>query len=867
MNFIFSNKLIFSVLVLVFVLFSFSCKEKDDYSVIQNHWSGLNPVSVPLNVRQKEMNKGNLVSNPSFELGRFYTVDSTRLSFNLPGWRRLGEDVSWTDTENNSQYDSDDASAGVHAIKIQRNSSNETEVQGQGILSDFIKIIPGNYELSFDIKLSGVRSNQHRMGTGIYDAVNIRLFCYDRNKVLLKNELIHPLFNRKIDNSFKGFGFSNYFEVNNFEWGRIVGRSASYPFEEGYLPEEARYVKIFAGLKGDGIMWVDRFDFRYSDRNFTLLERIQPYFDSTIEKSFNLIPLPQKASYPKKIKLVRLDEGSEDQLFPLILKPGNADRQTQNSLIRLRRSLAVNSGYENTAFSVVTREGSITREKTNLVFSFGNNYLSEQYREQLPFRDIHDKPQAYFIKRITQLENVVFVGYSDLEGLHHALHSLMQLIDFKDNIYHHYDIVDFPDYLKRSLIASFSSSERNNGEPFRGFELLSGVGINQWIHTSDKSRVSPDDLGLEYKAWSKADLKSSVFPYHEKGINLDNLGLPLLETSEESEAKAEFKLFRERLRLSAIQLATFFNKMNSSENENIILSDKAIWESVSSNQSGSIVLDFDRFTDFMEHRDYFYTNLNRQLSRNIPDIFYFPLLGSTDRGLNVYSEIYQKTLVSEVLESSGRKLLWPGSVKNTKTVDGTDLYMYNDLKKLAFADYSLYDNAGSFGNFFNYYPGRVLSESVFSPFNTRIEGVDPDRFTNEFFLHISDLTPISVIRVMTAADYLWNTSSYNPARSLWNTLVYIYGKDIAKELIFFNDLYMNILSLSLEMKVNGYNQKLDNQAEELIIQLNIHWNILQQLLTNDIEFLNELTDLKDSVISGFYLSQKLSLEERNMGRR
>ena len=318
------NRKIIHFFIILFLIILAGCRSRSHIVNLQTQWSGLDPKSIPLNIREKEYEKGNLVSNPSFELGRYYNVDTLRLSFNLPGWKKVGEDVSWTNIQNALEFEPDEASIGLHAIRIERDNADETDVQGEGIISDYIKVIPGNYRLSMDVRLKHVESNLERLGSNIQDAVNIMLFFYDRNKVLIRNEAYHPAYDHLINNSFKGQPFSNFEYISELDWGRVIGRSGNFPFDEGNIPDDARYVKIFAGLKGTGLMWVDMVDFRYSSENFTFLEKVRPLFDSTLQASETLIPRPRKTEFYKRTDLIKLDD-SQKELKPLFLIPSSAD--------------------------------------------------------------------------------------------------------------------------------------------------------------------------------------------------------------------------------------------------------------------------------------------------------------------------------------------------------------------------------------------------------------------------------------------------------------------------------------------------------------------------------------------------------------
>jgi hypothetical protein len=215
----------------LFLLFLGACRSDNKIVNIQAHWSSYDPKSIPLNIRQKEEEKGNLIINPSFEEGRFYRIDTLKLSFNLSGWKKTGENVFWTDIRKEGEFNHDEASNGNHAIKIVRRNADETDIQGEGIFSDYIKVIPGNYKLSMDLKLKNIESNLERQINHIYDAVNIRLFFFDKNKVLIKSNVYHPYYDRLIDNSFKASPVSNFDYIKDMGWSKLMARSANFPFK------------------------------------------------------------------------------------------------------------------------------------------------------------------------------------------------------------------------------------------------------------------------------------------------------------------------------------------------------------------------------------------------------------------------------------------------------------------------------------------------------------------------------------------------------------------------------------------------------------------------------------------------------------
>ncbi|MFW5645399.1 MAG: hypothetical protein ACOCZL_05760, partial [Bacteroidota bacterium] len=660
--------------LIVFLVLFFSC-EADNPKVtnIQNQWSGLNPTSIPLSVRLKEEQKGNLVTNPSFELGKHYTLDSTKLSYNLPGWKKVGDNVVWTNIENTYEFDENDASSGIHAVKIARNQSNETEALGEGIMSDYIKVIPGNYILSFDIRLEHIKSNLDRLGTGIFDAVNIRVFCYDRNKVMIKNVSYHPLYNKKIDNSFKGFGFSNHRKIERLEWSRVFGRSGNFPFEEGNLPKETRYVKIFAGLKGEGIMWIDKFDFRYSSKNFTLLEKLEPYFDTTMERSRYLIPEPQNARYYKTLPLIRADE-NQNQFIPRILLPVNSNGDLEGIIMAFNSKMLDIQIEGKNAFPLLKCPEPDDLENPSLIFSIGNNAISNQFSEQLPYDEIRDLKQAYFIKRLDQVSNVIFIGYSDLEGLKHALHTLDQLMDFGENLYHHYDIIDYPDYLHRGVIIRLNDNKPNPDSLLRSIRGLSDLGINTWIIEPKPAELGSPQLFMPFAPWFQPDVNHQSFPFIRKGLSLEGLKLPVFPLAEGEPDEEALKSYEKNILNSAGDLYAELIKLKAFEADLLIFSDKTLWESMNLSPAGEILLDNKNFNKFLFYRDlYSRAFQNHDLSR-LPESYLIPFSQGISEKENWCYDLYSNALVDTSLANWFTTVLWSGTVKNANLIDAMDLY-------------------------------------------------------------------------------------------------------------------------------------------------------------------------------------------------
>ncbi len=153
--------------------------------------------------------------------------------------------------------------------------------QGEGVISDFIRLIPGNYEFTFWIRLQDIHSYQERRGTRIDDAIDIQVLFYDRNRLLISGETFNSRRNTHIDQSFKALPFAGFWDIDSLGWSQVTGRTTNDYLTDGDVPDEAKFAKIFFGLKGTGTMWIDDVDFRYSSRNFSSLEKSEHFFDTT----------------------------------------------------------------------------------------------------------------------------------------------------------------------------------------------------------------------------------------------------------------------------------------------------------------------------------------------------------------------------------------------------------------------------------------------------------------------------------------------------------------------------------------------------------------------------------------------------------
>ncbi len=272
-----------------------ACSAMDPVNVgrIDDRWTSSDPLSIPFSIRQKHYQKNNLAPNPSFEEGTV-TMNGSVPTVTITGWEIIGRNIEWVD-RNAPPYAADEVNDGRYAVKILRDNAGELDA-AEGIISDYIPVIPGNYSFTYDVKIQNLTTNRSRLGQRLNDTFAVKTLFYDVNKKPIHPARLNPVSGTLIDNADKSYSFANYWSIEKFPWGTIRGRTYNYPFSEGDLPDRTRYVRLFFGLKGNGTLWLDNVDYRYAKWNFTVLERMKPYFEKHLTPEQRLIPTPKRVT-------------------------------------------------------------------------------------------------------------------------------------------------------------------------------------------------------------------------------------------------------------------------------------------------------------------------------------------------------------------------------------------------------------------------------------------------------------------------------------------------------------------------------------------------------------------------------------------
>jgi hypothetical protein len=826
----------------------FSCRESGKNVPAAVSWSSSDPVSIPLRIRLQKYQRSNLVRNASFESGKALIVDTTGTTFRIEGWQKVGNNIEWVNTEFDSIYSADEAADSLHSIKIKRIYTDETDDRGEGVISDFIKVIPGNYSLSCYLRLEDVCSNRERLGTKLYDAVNIRLYFYDKNKIAVSSRLYLPANDIYIDNSFKGISFSNFWQIDRFDWGRIKGKSHNYNCPEGDIPDEARYVKIFLGMKGIGTMWLDNVDFRYTKSNFTASERMRFLTDTVFSKHDVIIPQPKEVE--KLESIIYFDAGAGKENLPKIVVPENMSAETRQAaqLIKQRmenlfkRLSGNDSDYK---IQVTTRISAEDLNKSSLIFSIGKTGLYKRFREILPAGDIKNTPQSYFIYTNSDINNLVFLAGDQPVGDYYAATTAVQLFDNKKYIFHNARVIDYPDFENRYYNIPASMEKSASAESISLIDDLTGYKINGAYLSCNVAA----DTGQ-----CRNVIESTVVKYTNNDV------------------------FNFKIMLAPPAFFSYIGHGRGDENTSIASVRRDILRSICRNGFKAGALGIAYVPYFITPYD-FNTCRNRQpvnylddpgrmtinvaaindlIKREYPGKDLEILLPWFNNQLIDDSRGKADVLLAKTISDMGNdnSWFWTGnsfySLRNdnadvariTSYIDKTPVYWDNSLQTT--------DIDAALQEYCSYYPEKIKLLNLFGPYDNENVSSILDRINREqIFFNSTPESELDIVRFATIADFSWNTEKYDSDLSLWKVLLSRYGIESARVLILLNDEYLSLAETIAKLQSDGQGGKNFKRGEISIEELNAGIDRLNAILGESHPLTEELKYKFDKIIEQY----------------
>lgn len=775
--------LIFISLVLTGMFFT-ECKKDPDEQRLS--WSTEAPLSIPYRQRIQRFEKNNLLRNCSFETGKIYQVDSLKTSFKIDGWHQMGEHVKWVDTRNGSIYRKDEAYSGYRSIRIVRLHANETDEQGEGVLSEFVKVIPGNYSFSFYTRLENVMPVKSRLGIKMNDAIDVQLKFFDRNKNEISSKTSYPQQRQLIDNSFKSLSFANFSTIPSFKWGKIIGKSADFPFPEGDIPTNAHYIKIFIGLKGTGTMWIDSVNFSYSRKNFSVEERMMAYTDTNMTMQPFIIPTPKKM---ERLESVVLFEPSDTASVPVIIIPDDADVTTQNAGNLLQHALsisisALNNKNKKIPVVRILSAKNVKTENKRLTFILGKTSLYPKYQDALPFSEIAGRSQGYFIFTPHEKPDLIFLGGNTSDGIYYAVLSAVQLIDGKQPVFHNVQLVDYPDFENRYFTLGDLPNQSSAGRYAEIAADLADYKMN----------------GVFYKTGTRHDLAGDI-PFHD---------------------------YREKVSLQPVFDVGIISADKTADP--LIGADIVVF-------SPRWILPEDSTLSYPPLMDLF-----------VKDSALAPQSMLIAPVYNNYLLNYLQYMNQETLFTLSSTCFYSGSSffsLNTDDADFAGFYAYTHSKPV-FMDNSMLVSTvwGRYNAAYPYYPGKLRLFSIIEPYmNTGLREHLGQLDSSMFWINLPANSELNMIRLATAADFMWNTMNYDPDYSLWRVLVSRYGMNVARELIHFANQYGLMLETELRLQKNEQIQRnLKNIREDLSV-LSVSARNLEKWLGADHSLVKDIRSL------------------------
>jgi hypothetical protein len=779
-------------------------------------------LNIPVKRRWKELNEGNKVFNSSFEQGRVF--NNNFHTFEINGWSKIGNNIAWVDTDD-KEFSRSDVSSGKHAVKIINKSRSETGEDKTGILSDYIKVLNGNYRLSFDVKLKDICPYNSRFGSRLIDAVNIRMYYYDKNKIRLDGKIYDPEQKKFIDNEFKALPFSGFWKIDSLGWIRSNGVTCKFPFPDGDVPKETKYVRIFFGLKGSGTMWVDNVNLTYTRQNFSVKEYLEPYKDSVFSKTNLILPTPKQIMPGKKIALFSSAENKA--LNPLIVTPSEPGPQTRKAVKHLENQLLqiLNEKHPGEKRQIAIKQdvSSKNLKDWSIIFSVGNNMLNNSLDIQDLNDSIRNHRDGYFIKKVRSAVNnnapIICIKGSSQRGDYYAAQTVSQLFNETSAEYHHADIIDYPDFINRGIIC------RDESGFFREEEEL----IKRYRFTH---------------VYATLNGKKSIAQVNE---SLENLSLS---------AKSKNNVVKQGLSINPYKI--FSGKKSHLEQANIPyykdvikLLEKAqtygindyiidIDNTFSIKDSCLCVFHYESDGNHLKYRSLL--DVHKDMINEIADnlnidaqISFLPLWNNTRciRKSQGKGELYLNELFRKIPQKVN--YLWTGASTTPYLVDETEILYIRNItgKKPVFycKDIHPFSDAAEENAYSQNFPGKLRNTSIFQQLNLHTP-VNFRDITAEssFIAEIEHNNSLDDIKLACFADYLWNNNTYDPNLSLLKVLISNYGKKEAFALIKFNDLYKGLQEMLIKMNKLESRRKYVRTAEDIVNRLNKHMKTLEGLL-------------------------------------
>jgi len=674
---------------------------------------------------------------------------------------------------------------------------------------------------------------------------------------------LNPVGRSLIDTSDKSYSFANWWSVEDFPWGTVRARTYNYPFSEGDLPDRARYVRLFFGLKGTGTMWLDNVDFRYSKWNFSALERLKPYIDRPLSPAERLIPTPKEIRWVRQVTY--LDPADLDGPAPYIVLPDDpapADRAAARLLEEklnavLARIRAGRTTPELKAHMVESDSSATGLPNTRLIFSIGRNRLMRDLAPDVPLSAFDGREQGYVI---TPLDagpcHVVFLTGASSVGNFYAAATAAQLLDGDRGLYHSFAVIDYPDFLGRSYLLQRWETPAGLDRDLEGLELMSRYKLNKayvgyegrtqkWYRPDDQFKTGIEKAGRWCRENGVMSLAVMANPYSHFGFE------PAAESLSDEDRYTWTHGDEESM--ETIQ-RIFKIGLDAGAGTVMLLADDYVPHEGRNRKNFSLYTpeDRQRFGNLQTAQAHVIGRLKRWIDEHYPGTrfeFCPPWYANEfiDRSEGK-AEIYMKELTALIPQEIA--VIWTGPTVRSLSMDMADLHRYQNLigRRPMFWDNTLYARnleTPVYGGYATYYPGKVRMCNLFEPLDVdRPDGFHLLNAGRHIYVNGWADSEIYRIKFATVADYEWNTAAYDPEGSLWKALVNAYGARCGREVLLFNDAYYGLYGSCMWMERQGVSPDVLRTAAGFVDGMRDAMASLRTLLPDGHRLLRELEDLQ-----------------------
>lgn len=794
------------------------CLKEDKTTINKAVWSSKEPLNIPLKKRWSEYRDMQKVFNGSFEQGRVFNDNFH--TFEINGWSKVGENIEWVDTAK-KHYRPGEVFTGSHSIKISSPGADETGDAENGLISDYLRVISGNYRLSFALKLKKVRPYNARLGSRMLDAVNIRLLYYDKNKIQLEGKTFNPIDEQYFDNEFKALPLAGFWQVDSLGWHKAKGISYKYPYADGDIPDETRYVRIFFGLKGSGTMWIDDVELNYTAQNFSLKELTDPFRDSSIHQAERLFPTPRKVQLKQSFRVFKT---GRKKSAPVVVIPEGAGFYTRKGaeLLQKRLNQMGEQLFPDETFRIkILRKGAYSETDTNAfrIFLGVAPYESDTLIRKL--RDsIRGKQQGYFLTHLQHDHSEFYIGgNSDISFLYGS-QTLVQLFSEEENLYHHAEIIDYPSFTNRGVSVTCGDSLHLIRK------ILAEARITQLYKEVHKPRGLADFS--DDHAWH--DKQSDVHPIPEPGIvlnpyryNQDSTFVP--RNAQIPDLNKVLKKLQQARKSGIDHYILRFD-------DTFALQDSCacIYKFISQKNH----LAYQNMLDV--HRNFI--NQVSSMIGSQADLKVMPLWNDSEciRRSQGRGEMYLKELFKKI--PGNVDYLWTGPSSYPFVIDEVEVAYIRKMisKKPVYYSKSINPMADDVFDhaYHRHFPGKIRGTSIFEPFKLNLPEDFGQMNSEQSFIAEMDLrTELDKIKLATYADYLWNTESYSPHRSLVKVLVNMYGEEAAFSLLKCNEYLQGMKEMFYKARSPENKRKYLRTAENFLVELDRQMDRLEELLHDD----------------------------------